>query len=236
MQFMWVAVIIFVVAVIQSVAGFGTALVGMPLLVTVVGFGIASPLVAMIGLTLEAVILIRYHADVNFTVVWRLILAAVVGVPLGILAIKRLDEQLVLTLLGVIIVAYAIYGLLNLTLPHLEGNGWAYLAGFLSGVLGGAYNTAGPPVAIYGNCRRWPPDVFRGNLQGFFLAVDLVVVANHTAVGNVTRSVLQAYAVSLIPLFAGFLVGTALAKRVAPAVFSRIVLVMLVLVGLRLVF
>jgi hypothetical protein len=230
-----VIAIVFFASFTQSVVGFGTAMVGMPLMVGVLGIQTSSPLIALLGLTLEAVMLLYYRQSVSLRVMWRLIAAAVVGIPLGVLAIRQIDEEVVLTLLGLVIAGYAIYGLLRLRLPELKSNLWAYGAGFLSGVLGGAYNTAGPPVVIYGHCKRWPPEEFRGNLQGFFLVIDLLVVANHTVVGNMTSDVWRTYLLALVPLLVGFVVGTRLATRINPALYSRIVLVMLVVLGVRLI-
>jgi uncharacterized protein len=231
-----VAAIIFFASFTQSVVGFGTAMVGMPLIVGVLGIAISAPLIAMVGLTLEVVMLSYYRQSVNLTVMWRLIAAAVVGIPLGIYAVRRIDEEIVLTVLGIVIAGYAVYGLLRLRLPELRSSLWGYGAGFLSGVLGGAYNTAGPPVVMYGHCKRWPPEEFRGNLQGFFLVIDVLVVANHAVVGNFNPDVWRNYLIALAPLFLGFIVGTRLAKRIDPALYSRIVLVMLVILGVRLIF
>ena len=233
---LWLAVvaIVFFASFTQSVVGFGTAMVGMPLMVGVLGLQTSSPLIALLGLTLEAVMLLRYRQSLALRSLWRLMLAAVVGIPLGVLALRRLDETLVLSVLGAVILLYAIYGLLRLRLPQLESNGWAYLAGFLSGILGGAYNVAGPPVVIYGHCKRWPPEAFRGNLQGMFLIIDFLVATNHAVAGNLTPVVWRAFAVSLIPLLAGFVTGTHLAARIDPERYSRLVLVMLVALGLRL--
>jgi hypothetical protein len=227
--------VVFFACFTQSLVGFGTAMVGMPLLVGLVGIRIASPLVAMLGLTVEIILVIRYRNKLDLRVVWRLIAAAVVGIPLGVMMLKRIPETFVLTLLGVVIVAYALYGLSNLKLPRLDGPVWPYLVGFLSGVLGGAYNTSGPPVVIYGNCRRWTPSEFLGNLQSFFLAVDLVVVTTHAASGNLSPAVWQAYALALIPLAVGLVAGSLLAGRINQAVYSKLVLVMLVILGVRLI-
>lgn len=229
-----VAAIVFFASFTQSVVGFGTAMVGMPLMVGVLGIHTSSPLVALLGLTLEAVMLLRYRQSLALRSLWRLMLAAVAGIPLGVLALRRLDESLVLSILGAVILLYALYGLLRLRLPQLRSHGWAYLAGFLSGILGGAYNTAGPPVVIYGHCKRWPPEEFRGNLQGMFLIIDLLVASNHALAGNFTPTVWRAFAVGVIPLLAGFVTGTHLAVRIDPARYSRLVLVMLVALGLRL--
>jgi uncharacterized membrane protein YfcA len=230
-----VAAIVFFASFTQSVVGFGTAMVGMPLMVMALDIHIAAPLIALLGLTLETIMLLYYRQSVSLMVLWRLIIAAVLGIPLGVLAIQRIPEQVVLTALGVIIAGYAIYGLLRLRLPRLESHLWAYGAGFLSGLLGGAYNTAGPPVVIYGHCKRWPPEQFRGNLQGFFLVIDLLVIANHAVVGNITPVVWQTYLIALAPLVLGFAIGARLAKRINPALYSQIVLVMLVILGVRLV-
>ncbi|HSN78371.1 MAG TPA: sulfite exporter TauE/SafE family protein [Anaerolineae bacterium] len=231
-----VTAIVFFASFTQSVVGFGTAMVGMPLMVTVLGIQTSAPLIALLGLTLETIMLLHYRQSVSLTVMWRLIVAAVVGIPLGVLAIQRIPEDIVLTLLGLVIAGYAIYGLLRLRMPELRSNLWAYGAGFLSGILGGAYNTAGPPVVIYGHCKRWPPEEFRGNLQGFFLVIDLLVVANHAVLGNMTPDVWRNYLLALVPLFLGFVIGTRFATRIDPAVYSRIVLVMLVILGVRLIF
>lgn len=227
--------VVFFACFTQSLVGFGTAMVGMPLLVGLIGISIASPLVAMLGLTVEVILVIRYRHKLDMRVVWKLIAAAVVGIPLGVSMLKRVPESAVLTLLGLVIVSYAIYGLLNLRLPRLEGAGWPYLVGFVSGVLGGAYNTSGPPVVIYGNCRRWTPSEFLGNLQSFFLAVDLVVVVTHAASGNVTSEVLRTYLVALIPLALGLVAGSLLAGRVNQRVYGKLVLIMLVVLGVRLI-
>ena len=125
--------VVFFAVFTQSLVGFGTAMVGMPLLVSLVGIQIASPLVAMIGLTVEIILVIRYRDKLDLRVVWRLIAAAVVGIPLGVLMLKRVDETVVLTILGVVIVGYAVYGLLKLKLPRLDGAFWPYLVGFLPG-------------------------------------------------------------------------------------------------------
>ena len=109
--------------------------------------------------------------------------------PVRSIFLTRVDERIALTILGVVIAGYALYALLGLKMPRLEKPVWAYLAGLFGGLLGGAYNTSGPPVIVYADCRRWPPDVFKGNLQGYFIIVSLAVVASHALNGNFTPQV-----------------------------------------------
>jgi uncharacterized protein len=104
----------------------------------------------------------------------------------------------------------------------------------LSGLLGGAYNTSGPPVIVYGNCRRWSPQEFKSNLSGFFLAGSSVVVSTHWAGGNLTSDVWFFFLISLPALLVGFLAGQGMDKWLNPETFRRIVLVLLAILGARL--
>jgi uncharacterized membrane protein YfcA len=101
-------------------------------------------------------------------------------------------------------------------------------------LLGGAYNTTGPPVILYGDCRRWGQDEFKSNLQGYFLITSLVVNLGHTLNGSQSPEVWRYFMLSLPALVLGVLAGTFLNRYVKPEIFRKIVLVLLVVMGLRL--
>lgn len=235
MEWLLVFLIVFFAIFTQSLTGFGLALISMPLLTALLGVQIAAPMVALFGLLAEVMLLLYFRESVNVRVIWRLILASAIGVPIGVLVIRSLDEQVVLTVLGVIVAGYALYALLKLRLPAITGSGWAYLAGFLGGILGGAYNTSGPPVIVYGNCRGWPPAEFKGNLQGYFLLTTVIIVASHALTGNYTPEVLRHTLLSLPAVAAGLVTGLALSKRVSAGAFRTIVLWLLLVLGVWLI-
>jgi len=228
--------VVFLAAFTQSVSGFGSALVAMALLPPIIGIRTTTPFVALVLFPLVIYLLIHYRKALNIGVIWRITAAALIGIPIGILYLSQLDEGIVLTVLGVVITGYALYALLNFRLPQLSHPAWGYAVGFLGGLLGGAYNTAGPPVILYGDCRRWEPDEFKSNLQGFLLISSIVVNLGHTWNGNHTPEVWHYFLISLPALVLGVLAGATLNRYVNPAVFRKIVLVLLVVMGLRLIF
>jgi len=234
MNILLVGGVVFLAVLTQSLSGFGVALVAMALLPVLIGILEATPLVALVGLALEIVLVIRYRKHLNFRAVWKIALAAVVGTPLGVLFLTGVDERLALAVLGVIISSYALYALLGFQLPRLDQPIWAYVVGLFGGILGGAYNTAGPPVIVYADCRRWQPGEFKGNLQAFFIIVSVAVVISHALDGNFTPRVWQLFWSSSLFLVAGIVAGLSLESRVNPAVFRRVVLILLVIMGFRL--
>ncbi len=226
---------IFLGAFTQSLTGFGVALVAMAVLPSLLGLQIATPLVALTGIVLESLILFRYRQSLQVKSIWRLLLASLVAIPFGVYFLRQLDERMALFVLGMVIAGYALYALVGFRLPELHHPLWAWLTGLVSGMLGGAYNTAGPPIVIYGNCRKWSPQEFRGNLSGFFIVNSLMVVSTHFLSGNFTREVMGLFWWMLPALAVGFLAGQSLDKWLNPEMFRKIVLVVLVVLGLRLI-
>ena len=235
MYYLIVALVMLASAFTQTLTGFGSALVSMSILPSLLGIQVASPLVALMAITLESILLIRLRGAINLRAVWRLSLAALVGIPIGVALARTISEDLVLTVLGVILVGYSLYALITPRLPELKHPAWAFAFGFVGGILSGAYNVAGPAAVIYGNCRRWSPDEFRSNLQAFFLVNDAFVLINHGLAGNLQPIVWSYYLVALPAILLGIFFRLKLDRRINPDVFRRLVQVMLIVMGARLI-
>lgn len=232
----FVGLIIFLAVFTQSLSGFGSALVAMAMLPSLIGIQLATPLVALIALVLEVVLIVRFRQSLDVRAIWRVVLAALIGTPLGVYFLSNVDETISLTVLGLVITGYAIHALLGLKMPLLDKPVWAYLAGLFGGLLGGAYNTSGPPVILYADCRRWSPDVFKSNLQGYFVVSSLAVIASHALNGNLTSQVWRLFWWATPFLLIGLVAGLSLDRWLNPIAFRRIVLVLLVVMGIRLMF
>src|SRR5512143_1926989 len=148
-------IVVFFAIFVQAISGSGLALISMPLLTPLIGPLNAAALVALISQATQLFMLTRYHRDVRYRVLWRLILGSLVGIPLGVFILANLDSRIILVILGLILISYSGYSLLVTALPEIKNQRLGYLFGFISGVLGGAYNTGGPPYVIYGVSQRW---------------------------------------------------------------------------------
>jgi hypothetical protein len=233
MSQLFTLIVVFLAIFTQSLTGFGSGLVSMAFLPDILGVRTAVPLVVLVTGTLEAILLLRFRSAFNFKAVWPLTLASIFGIPVGIWALRGIDEDILLTVLGAVMAGYALYALLNFKLPELKHPAWALLAGFLAGVLSGAYSVGGPPAIIYGSCRRWSPEEFKSNLQGFFLVNDILAILGHGISGNLTPQVWQTYLLVLPALAAGILAGSAVDRFINPRTFRKMVLILLVVMGVR---
>ena len=227
--------ILFAAIFTQSVLGFGSALIAMSVLSELLGLQTAVPFFALVALLVEVILVIYYRHALNLRNVWRLVVGSLAAVPLGLYALRHVPETVMLPVLGGILVTYALYVLSGMKLPELHHPGWAFGMGFVSGLIGSAYNTSGPPVIIYGNCRRWSPAEFKANLQGLFMVNSVAQVFAHGIVGNYTPEVWQYTGISVLAVLTGIVLGTRLDRFINPVLFRKFVLWGLILLGAHLV-
>ena len=223
--------IVFVATLTRSTFGFGDAMVGMPLLVMVIGLNTATPLVGLMGITASSTILIRHWRDVHFRSVWPLMVYTLIGIPIGILLLKGVYEDVMKTVLAMVIIIFSLYKLFKPKLFTLANDKLACIFGLAAGILGGAYNTNGPPVVIYGTLRRWNPEKFRATLQGYFFPTGSMIAIGHCIGGLWTKPVLVNYAISLPFILVAIFLGGRINRRIPKARFDNYIYVFLVILG-----
>ena len=223
--------ILFLAAFTKATLGFGESLLTIPMLTLVLGVQTAVPLVSLIAGTITLLMLVRGWQELRMAVVWRLMLAALVGVPIGVWALTFLPGRWVTSTLGVMLIGVGFYYLHRPTIQLFQGQQWAYLFGFVAGILGGAYSMASPPVLIYGAAQRWPPEQFRVTLQGFFLPLSATILLSHAVAGLWSRQVLQYYALSWPMMLIAFWLGEKVSRRIPTALFERLLYGALIVLG-----
>jgi uncharacterized membrane protein YfcA len=229
-----VYLILFGSSFIRSTFGFGDALVAMPLLALVIGLKAATPLVALVASTIGLTILVRSWRQVRIRSAWRLIVSAAAGIPLGLLLLKGTYEGFLKILLACILIGFAAYSLARPRLLALRNDTSAFAFGFVAGILGGAYNSNGPPVVIYGTLKRWDPEAFRATLQGFLFPTSLFILAGHGLAGLWTAPVLRTYLYALPLVFVAVFLGERINRAFSTDRFSKWVYVLLISLGLLL--
>jgi uncharacterized protein len=231
---LWIVISVFLISTfVRSAIGFGDALLAMPFLILTVGIKTATPLVALIAATISLILLIKKWHLLSLHEMWKLILATFLGIPFGLILLNCVPEDLVKAVLGMLLILYGLYGLLGLAVPQIQDKWWASASfGFAAGVLGGGYNISGVPMVLYGTLRRWTPNTFRINLQGYFFVTNCLIAVSHGLSGLWTLQVLQLYAYSLPSAILGIFVGEILGNQIQTKVFSQLTYVLLILIGI----
>lgn len=226
--------VVFLASTTHGAAGFGAALVAMPLLVHWMDIRAVTPLVALLTLTVNAVFLWRFRRALRPARAVFLLAGTAAGVPAGILLLRHGNPSFLKLILGAVLVSWSLYALFTKRVMNIRGARWAFLAGLTSGCLGGAINTGGPPAVLYFTSQDWPKEEVHVTLQLTFFLGGLLVVAGHLLSGLTTKATLGYFVVLLPPLLAGCAAGWAIHRRVNREVYGRLVHALLMVLGLLL--
>lgn len=241
------AVVVLIAGLINGVAGFGFALVGTMALATVV-----DPAVAVVFMILPIL-------GANLTLVrelsvpelrtcgrrfWPLIVAAIVGTVVGMVALESLPVGPLRVGLGLVSIGFVATSQRLLPLPSLgdetdrcfvETTGGMAGVGVISGLLFGGTNVGVQLIAFLRSCDL-SHSLFVGVVAMVFLGVNGIRVGVAGALGLYPD--LAGFGLSvaaMIPAVAGVIAGQRLRSRIGERTRRAVVLGLLAVIGVRLV-
>ncbi|MGQ0749745.1 MAG: sulfite exporter TauE/SafE family protein [Betaproteobacteria bacterium] len=235
-QVMMAAAIVLGAFVVRGTSGFGAGMVAIPLLVFVVPIHTAVPMMGLLAFILFIFLSIRDRHQVVWDELKILVPVTILGVIAGALLFKHLDGAVLLTTLGVFIIAFAIYVLAvqYFGLPQVRcSQRWAAPVGFLGAVgdtmFGGGGGTL---VVVYMHLRGIGTAQFRATVAVLWFFEMIARLAGYALSGYYTLSTL-ALAILMLPfVWAGTLVGERIGNRISHETFSKVLAVMLLATGI----
>ena len=107
------------------------------------------------------------------------------------------------------------------------------VAGVIGGFLSGAFNAAGPPLALFVYSRQKDPRLAKSTLQTVFISATIWRLANVMMFGGgITLPVMKIAALTLPVLVGCTLLRHGLSRRVSKEMFLKIVFSSILLAGL----
>jgi uncharacterized protein len=233
--FVWLGAFLGAFAV--GAAGFAFALAATALWLHVLDPLRATLLVAACGTMLHIGLIWRIRRTIEPRRLAPFIVTGLIGVPIGIYVLTRVDPHAIKVALGAFLIAYGAYALATPRLVQIDVGGRAADAavGFLAGIMGGLGGYSGVLPTIWTQLRGWPKDIARGVYQPFILVMQ---IATLVTAGFVTldRFSLVLIGASVPALLAGAWLGWIAFGRLDERRFRQVLAAMIVVSGAALVF
>ena len=197
----------FVAGIVRGFAGFGTAMVFVPIAALVVEPIYAILIMMIFDLFGPIALLPRAWRDGEPRDVGLLGIGAIIGLPFGVYLLTQLDP----------VVFRWLVSLLALSLLVLLVSGWRYsnplgnmmtgIVGVISGFLSGVAALPGPPVIMSYMSSPRPPQVIRGNMIMYLFLVDILTLIVFAIKGLLVLIPLAVGAVLAVPYGTAGLIG-----------------------------
>ena len=222
-----VAAVVALAAAAQMVSGFGFALLAVPLMGLAIDVKTAVVICTICGTASNTFQAIVDRADRDNGLALRLIIASIVGMPIGWLLLEHATTDQLKVIVGcMVLVAVALVS----RAPNraLQWRSLDWVAGVVSGVLAIATSTNGPPLVVLLRAKKLSPQVFRSTINSVFCVVALVSIAVFAFGGRITGSVGKAAVIAIPGLAIGIWFGRVVRGRLSERVFWRLVLATLI--------
>lgn len=220
-------VIFFLSAFTMGFAGFGFALVSVPLLALMIPVQEAVALQFPFCLALFAYSAWHYYRYASWEHMKPLVLGTVVGLSVGTFLLFNLPEVLLKKSLAVFIAAVVCLNLIpasrQLTQKLAQSRWWGIFLGLISGSFFGAYTIGGPPAALYIFSVSSDPYTAKSFLASFFTAQFVLMAFVYTATGVLTWGSLQASLIFIPVVLLGAFLGFWAFGRASNKVYRRAV-------------
>ena len=226
----YAALVILLAYVVRGIAGFGSGLIAVPLLSVMAPVHMVVPVVVSLDYVGSGTQSARNLGHV----VWReqltLLPFSLVGIALGLVAMRGVSTTVLSRALGGFVIVYAIYQLLPL--PPFRGSRISAIGcGFIGGLMGTLFGTGGPFYAIYFNLRGLTKDEFRATFATNFLIDGGVRLVGYFVAGLFGWTTLEWTTIALPLMAAGLIVGGRIHVGLTQHAFVRLVSLILVASG-----
>jgi len=164
------------------------------------------------------------------------IIGGVFGVPIGTILLTYLDPAYLQSGVGLLLIIFAAYGLVQPKLKPVPGNTAIDTGvGFANGILAGLTGLPGFIITIWCQLRGWKKDYQRAVFQPVLLAAMAANVVSLAIAGAISSDILQLYVIGLPAMLAGLWLGFRLYGKLDDAAFRKVILILLLLAGLGLI-
>lgn len=220
---------------VKGVIGFGLPTVALALLAATIGLTEAIALMLVPSLVTNLwQATVGGHGREVLGRIWPYLLAAALTVWVGALALTRVDLAYLSALLGLLLVAYAGFGLgrPQLTLAPRRERWLAPLLGALNGVVTGMTGTFVVPGVMYLQALGLQRDALVQAMGMLFFTLTAALAAALQSSRLISGELGMLSAAAVAPALAGMLLGAALRRRMPEDLFRRIFFLSLLGLGL----
>ncbi|MDW5444497.1 sulfite exporter TauE/SafE family protein [Polaromonas sp. SM01] len=221
---------------VQGLSGFAFGLVSMSFWAWTLDPRLAAALAVFGSLTGQIIAAVTVQRGFDLKRLAPFVLGGLLGLPLGLLLLPRLDVQVFKALLGALLLVWCPAMLLSTQLPRITRGGRVAdgLVGAGGGLMGALGGFTGVLPTLWCTLRGLEKDTQRAIIQNFNLSMLAVTFASYVATGIISSATLPYFAIVAPAMLIPSLLGARLYIGISEAAFRKIVLSLLTCTGVAL--
>jgi len=231
------SVAVFAATLFQTIAGFGYAIIGVPLLSGILGIKETVVFLLIGSIYMRLYVVFKVRKELEFGVVKRIFLGAMVGIVPGSMMLRSLDGNALRIVLGVTLILAVIVLRSNYHWKTVHEKLEQFGFGIIGGFFNGSTSVGGPPIVLYMLNSEKPKEKMRANLFLYFLMTNIFTIGVWLFLGNAHLSDAIGLPLWTLPAaFLGIYAGEKIFFHINQQLFNRIAIATILLSGLNMIY
>ena len=218
-----IPLIVLLAYTVFGAAGFGSSLIGVPLLAHLVPLTFAVPLITLLDAGAATTQSVRHWRHASWPVFWRILPSMLVGIAIGATLLVTLPQAPMLLALGIFVSGYGVYLFLGTRTLRTAPDWLAYPIGLIGGIFSVTFGTGGPIYMVFLSARIHDKSVLRATSSVVITVSCWVRMAVFLVAGLLLQPPLLTMALLMVPVMVlGLVVGNRLHHALTGTGFMRL--------------
>lgn len=233
--------VMFIVGLITGFSKFsigGMGLIILPIVMIVLPGPEALGVLLPLYILTDSMAAYSYRKEISWSVLMRFLPLSFLGVGVGAYLLAGLDADQFVTLLGAIIIAMILLGLIldyRPTNPFMQKPITAYSMGFATGLVSMVANASGPLFSLFLLEQKLGKDSYVSTRAWGFFLTNFMKLPMYLSLGLLSQESLVVSTYALPGLLVGALIGFHFLKRISPIHFKWLIRIVSTIAAMKLV-
>jgi uncharacterized protein len=230
-----ILLIVLLAYTVFGATGFGSSLIGVPLLAHLVPLTFAVPLITLLDAGAATTQSVRQWRHASWPVFRRILPAMLVGIAIGTTLLVSLPQAPLLLALGIFVSGYGAYLFLGTRRLRTAPDWLAYPIGLVGGVFSVTFGTGGPIYMVFLSARIHDKSVLRATSSVVITVSVWIRLVVFLAAGLLLHPPLLTLALLMVPvMILGLVIGNRLHHALSGSGFMRLLALLFLINGVSL--
>jgi uncharacterized membrane protein YfcA len=236
-DFVWLMCFVLVSYTTLAISGFGSVIIAITLGVHFYPIEVLLPILVPLTLITNSYITIKYHNEINTTVLFRKIIPFMgSGLLVGVCVFHFIQGILLKKLFGFLIVFLSTRELYRLFIKKSDPSTTSSITSstyiVIAGIIHGIYASGGPLLVYAINKLGLNKTTFRSTLSSLWILLNIVLTSSYIFTGKITADSAKVTGMLLPVVLIGLIIGEILHQYINEYIFKIFVFMILLFSGL----
>lgn len=231
--------IVFLTNIIQCVTGFAGTVLAMPASIMLVGYGVAKPILNVLGAVASVGVVATNHKSINKKEFLKITFIMLSGILVGIFISEHFTQYatILYRVLGVTVIVVAVANMIKFFAKTAEKQlpapvGIILLV--LSGLIHGIFDCGGPLLVVYAAAKMKDSNELRSTLSAVWIVLNSIIMFCDIYDGYFVYSTIVLTVCCIVVLIFAIIIGNIVSRKLSRNAFLILTYVLMFISGVSL--